>query len=444
MVVEFKIKRIDDRSLVKVFEKARKAGEAALKEAEGTLKGQGHEIQCNYSSGLSWLISKEDFRSAPVGQFVVSSSQINFRANSLDGRQKKTETVSFSFSRGGNDTLVDRFTLSPSGQASVMNGKGEQSVQKAIHKALSPLLQPVAPEDGGLIPTLSNLTESFSTTYQRISEELSNAVAAVSKERSQQITEFEAERKRLQKEVAEERATVLKDAREDIEKQRAELNTEREKLSEEWTQLEVSSHKDARRKQFQKLQDELQSALEEPVADKDLRKTRWAVFGSLVAAACLAAFFAFLSISSLPISASSTASWVFPAIRMLVLTFVSLASFLGAAAWLRYFYVRELQAHEELRRFRNDMARASWVMDAALEIRKEHNEDIPSEWIAGVTEGLFSARKKETLEEGAQALAALMGLSASASFGPGGATVELSKKGGKVISAAAKQDNQQA
>jgi hypothetical protein len=120
-----------------------------------------------------------------------------------------------------------------------------------------------------------------------------------------------------------------------------------------------------------------------------------------------------------------------------------LASFLGAAAWLRYFYNRDVQAQEELRRFRNDMARASWVMDAALEIRKEHNETIPPEWIVGVTQGLFAARKKETLEEGAQALSALLGLSASATFGPSGTTVELNRKGGKAIAAALRNENEE-
>ena len=80
-------------------------------------------------------------------------------------------------------------------------------------------------------------------------------------------------------------------------------------------------------------------------------------------------------------------------------------------------------------------------MDAALEIRKEHNEEIPREWIAGVTEGLFASNKRDKIEEGAQALAALMGLSASASVGPGGTTVELGKKGGKAIAEAARESS---
>jgi hypothetical protein len=438
MTVEFKIKRIDDKSLYKLFEKAKKAGESELESAsnqEGVLQGGTHRVDLNFSSALPWKISEKDIRSAPAGQFVIDRATITF---DWEGDSTRGEQVSFRLQRGGNDALVDKFSLEHSNTNTAMNSDGAQSVQKAIHKALSPLLKPVAPEDGGLIPTLSNLAEAFSTTYQGITAELSDAVAAVSNERSEQLTEFQDERRRLRNEIAEEKAAMHKEMQQELDVSRAEIANDRKKIDEEWGKLEVSSHKDARRKQFQRLQEDLQNALQEPVADRGLRQTRWAVFWALVVAAFAAGYFAYLSISFPPTTAETTASWLFPAIRTMILTFASLASFVGAAAWLRYFYVRDLTAQEETRRFRNDMARASWVMDAALEIRKEHDETIPTEWITGVTEGLFSARKRDTLEEGAQALAALMGLSASTSFGPNGTTVEIGKKGGKVMSAAAK------
>ena len=443
MTYDFGIKRIDDRSLFKIFEKARKAGEAALEAASkngSELGGQDYTIRTSFSSQLPWKITDADLQSAPAGQFAVSNASLNFSCN-VPGRggSLSSESVSFSLSRGGNNSLVDTFTLNCSGQSSAIQGAGAQAVLKAIHKALSQLLKPVAPEDGGLVPTLSNLAESFSTTYQGITTELSDAVAAVSKERVEQLTEFQEERRRLREEVAEEKSAMHKEFQEELEDSRTEIANERERLDEAWGKLEVSSHKDARRKQFAKLQDDLQTALQQPVADKGLRTTRWAVFFALIAAALTAGYFAYLTISAPPIEADTTASWLLPAIKTTILTFASLAAFLGASAWLRYFYIRDLSAQDEMRRFRNDMARASWVMDAALEIRKEHDETIPTEWITGVTEGLFAARKRDTLEEGAQALAALMGLSASTSFGPNGTTVEIGKKGGKAISAAAKE-----
>ncbi|SFJ15351.1 hypothetical protein [Celeribacter neptunius] len=439
MATEIYIKRIDDKSIFKLFKDAVKAGEDALETARDTGKaftGHSPEIRFSFSSGLPWVISEEDILAAPSTQFVISSATITFLNFFKHGNQDQQEQVTFSFSRGSNNTLNDSFKFDQSRPHRSMQSEGAQFVLKTLHEALSPLLRPVAPEDGGLIPTLSNLAEAFSTTYQEIASELSAAVSAVSKERSDQLTEFQEERKRLREEVANEKAAMYEEIQKELDASHQEIADERKKLEEERSKLEVSSHKDARRKQFLKLQDDLRDALAEPVADKELRRTRWAVFIALVAAAGVAGFFAYQTISAAPNTSGTTASWLLPAVKTSFLTFASLAAFLGAAAWLRYFYVRDLNAQEEMRRFRNDMARASWVMDAALEIRKEHDEIIPEEWLAGVTQGLFSARKKETLEEGAQALAALMGLSASTSFGPNGTTVEIGKKGGKAISAA--------
>jgi len=438
MATEYNIQRLDDRSLFRLFEKAKKDGKTTLDAVVDSLAGSNHEISTSYGSGLPWEITDEDLKSAKPGQYTLGQANLTFSIRVTESQNRtRNEQITFAVIRNNKGTLMDTFRLTPTTQLTVMNSVEAQLVQKALHKTLSSVLQPVAPEDGGLIPTLSNLAQAFDSTYRRISDELSTAVTSVSKERTEQLTEFQAERKRLREEIANERSEFLREARQKIHDERAELALERHEIDEAWKKLEVSSHKDARRKQFSKLQEDLQNALKEPVADQGLRATRWAVFWALLASGMGAAFFAYSSISSQPGPDASTASWLFPAIRSLVLTFASLASFLGAAAWLRYFYVRDLQAQEELRRFRNDMARASWVMDAALEIRKEHNEDIPPEWIMGVTEGLFSAKKKDTLEEGAQALAALMGLSASASFGPSGTTVELGRKGGKAISAAA-------
>lgn len=441
MPVVFKIKRIDDRTLFALLKKAQKEGEHALKSVResGELQGQEHQIQLSFSSNLPWQISEADLSSASAGEFVISNAAITFHAKNKT-KPHNQQNVTFRFSRGGEGGLMDSFELNNGGQGSVMNGEGEQNVQKAIHKALSSLLQPVAPEDGGLVPTLSNLAESFNTTYQRISEELSASVLAVSQERSKQITDFKEERRLLQEEISKERSAMQEAAKQEIAAEKQEIEDERKEIEEERNKLEISSHKDARRKQFNDLQENLRKSLSQPVADRGLRLNRLLVFVALMIAGSVAGFLASDSIkvaASVPLDAPTTA-YVVPTIRSFLLALTALAAFFGAAAWLRYFYIRDMQAQEEIRRFRNDMARASWVMDAALEIRKEHDEEIPAEWISGVTEGLFTAQRKDSLDEGALALAALMGLSASASIGPNGTSIELGKRGGKTIASAMK------
>ncbi len=330
---DYIIKRIDDRSLLRLFQEAKYAGEKALATAIDDLVGTNHKIQLSFHTGLPWKTTEEDIQASLPGQFTLSNIYLDFSATY---QGNKSESVKFIVKRGENGALVDTFELSHSSPLHAMNGEGEQLVQKAIHVALSSLLQPVAPEDGGLIPTLSNLSESFNTTYQKISEELSASVAAVNQERSALLADLQAERGRQQKEIAEERATLLKEARDEIEKKRAELQEEQQRLEEDWAKLEIGSHKDARRKQFSKLQEDLSVALSEPIADAGLRTTRWAVFVALCLAGAAAVLFGYWNISTAP-AETTTVGWLLPVIRTVVLSFASLASFVGAAAWLRYF-----------------------------------------------------------------------------------------------------------
>lgn len=319
---------------------------------------------------------------------------------------------------------------------SALNQPAEEAVTKAIYKELSPIFQPIAPEDGGLVPTLSNLSEAFSATYQGICGELSKAVAAVSDERAKQLTEFKEERRRLREEIAQERTDATKRTSDEIAAARREIEESWSEIEAAREQLEISSHKDARRKQFVEMQQNLRETLGQRVVDDGLNKTRWAVFWSIIVAGLCSAWLAYTTIANQPTDIATTAAWLLPTVKTTLLSLTSIGAFFSAAAWLRYFYLRDMQSQEEVRRFRNDMARASWVMDAALEIRKEHDEAIPPEWIAGVTEGLFSARKKDTLEEGAQALAALVGMSASATIGPNGPEFELNKRAKRKIATA--------
>ncbi|MDG1456302.1 MAG: hypothetical protein P8Q92_00060, partial [Pseudoprimorskyibacter sp.] len=97
-----------------------------------------------------------------------------------------------------------------------------QTVVKAIHQSVSSILAPVAPEDGGLIPTLGNLAQGFDTTYQRISVELSDAVKKVHNQGAQQRAELASERERLYTQLAQEKADWKDAATKELETARAE------------------------------------------------------------------------------------------------------------------------------------------------------------------------------------------------------------------------------
>lgn len=433
---DFFVKRLDDATIIRIFKTAELAGQELIEKYAGsdTFSGSGHTVNLTFNSLLPWEFNEEDLTDAKSSQYVLGRIELNFSAHTKKQNQTSTDTVGFQLSRSGLDNLTDKFSITLHSPNGSMRGEGEQLVQRAIHKSLSLVLQPVAPEDGGLIPTLTNLSQAFDTTYQRISSELSAALNSVSEERAKQITEFQEEWRRLREEMSQERDELLRTARESVKAERSELENERQLLEDEWSKLEISSHKDARRKQFNQLQASLQESLMAPAVDGGLRAMRWAVFVALLFAGSAAGFFAYLSFdvaaweATIPSSAIDRFETTLMLIlRTVTLTGVSLGAFFGAAAWMRYFYNRDLQAQEEMRRFRHDMARASWVMEAALEIRKEHDEIIPPEWIAGVTEGLFVSGK-EGLDEGTQALAALLGLSAGVKMGPNGLEIDLGRK----------------
>ena len=445
-MTEFAIQRMNDAALYKLMSRAKAVGSQAIEKAEkeGTLSSTSRNITLTWSSSLPWQITNDDLERAAPDQFSVQSVSLSFNAQGKKDHygQTPTDTVNFAVIRGNGDVLTDKVIIQNSGHNSILNGEGEQQVLRVIHKAFSTVLQPVAPEDGGLISTLSNMSAAFGTTYQQITTELALAATAIREEHSKQSAELVAERQRWREDWEKERETLLAEAKARIDAEDTRIAQAKQEIAEARAKLEVSSHKDARRKPFEELKKQLDTFMSKPVADSGLRRARWAIFIALCAAGAAATAFTFRFIETAAKAGSlSTGALILDIVRLGLFAAASVGSFVAAAYWLRYFYIRDLQAQENLVRFRNDMARASWIMDAALEIRKEHDEEIPPEWLAGVTRDLFAAgHSKTNLEEGAQAMAALLGLSASASFGPGGVTVDLGKKGGKAIAGSMRSD----
>ena len=95
----------------------------------------------------------------------------------------------------------------------------------------------------------------------------------------------------------------------------------------------------------------------------------------------------------------------------------------------------EISHQREIDQFKHDLVRASWVIETILEVEREYQGTVPDEWIQGVTKGLFEHQPKSlsNLDDGAQALRALMGVTASASFGPDGPKFDINRKGAKKL-----------
>lgn len=137
-------------------------------------------------------------------------------------------------------------------------------------------------------------------------------------------------------------------------------------------------------------------------------------------------------------------SLTLPTIYLMVKSILSSALAVGgllyAAGWLRRMYNSEVETSHEIDRFNYDILRANWVIESVLEVTKEHEGQVPQEWIEGVTRRLFDGGARAEPEDKDQlAMQALLGMSSSAKVGPDGITIDLNKRNLRNIVRAAEE-----
>lgn len=136
------------------------------------------------------------------------------------------------------------------------------------------------------------------------------------------------------------------------------------------------------------------------------------------------------------ISGSLDASKLIIIAKIILSTLVSVFGFVSAATWMRRHLENETRLDEEKLAFVADVERASWVIEAIHEVKAEAQSELPKEWIDAVTHNLFASRQSTSdLDDGAQAVRALLGLAAGAKVGPQGLEVELNRRGTKALGA---------
>jgi hypothetical protein len=97
--------------------------------------------------------------------------------------------------------------------------------------------------------------------------------------------------------------------------------------------------------------------------------------------------------------------------------------------WLRRVHAEDVRSERDLARYRYDINRASWAAETILEAQSDTGTRIPSDWIKGATQGLFSRSESGGDDRSAHdALAALLGFSAKARVGTDGLHVEMGKQ----------------
>ncbi|RID91901.1 hypothetical protein D2N39_11745 [Gemmobacter lutimaris] len=210
------------------------------------------------------------------------------------------------------------------------------------------------------------------------------------------------------------------------------IDLERKKLS-------LQSHMAERRRLMEAL---TQSAKDQASTNKLPNATiamRWGVFAASLVVSIAAGVLSFQSFAALSSKEAHTAIDWFLLARGIIGSIVAIAAAAYATGWLKSFYEADAKAARDMQRFHYDLSRASWIIETVLEVQHEGKGAIPSEWIEGVTHGLFErAQPSNSADEGTQALGALLGFAGSASFGPDGARIDVGRKGTRQLAQALK------
>jgi len=137
--------------------------------------------------------------------------------------------------------------------------------------------------------------------------------------------------------------------------------------------------------------------------------------------------------SNLPTTTMATLTW-FLMVKFVVSSVITVFGLVAAATWLRRHIESESRFAEDRLGFIADVERASWVIEAIHEVKHEAKGELPKEWVDAVTRNLFTSKHSAVdLDDGANALRALIGLAGSARVGPQGLEMEFNKKGTKAL-----------
>ncbi|KNX41440.1 hypothetical protein ROTO_20350 [Roseovarius tolerans] len=436
----YRIRRLDDRALYDLLIRGKERAEQAAR-ADGL---KGNEVSATLSFAGPPLVGALSFeeREPESGKYTIVRATLTLQTHD-EKRQESRKPFSI---RRGDEGELDFFDIpqesTGAAEASWRNGRGRAALLGA-HEVLTDALAPAAMDPRAEIGQLTNFVSNIDTSFRSFTQGLETALQTLADQRAKEQDHNEQERERLRKENEGERKRLLESAKGEIEAKTEMLDEREKELADREAELLIKSYKDARRQIFNDLLRDLTDRTKAPSASRSIIAMRWMIFFTLIIGGLVAAVFAFQTMTpdALPEGATSFQIWTV-ILKPVGLSILALGSFAAAVQWLRHFYTQDLREAIEIQRFGHDMTRASWIMEAYLEMTKEHGvENVPESWMQNVTEGMFQGdRARHGVDEASQALAALLGMSASVKAGPEGLEATLGKRGLRRLSEASQGD----
>ncbi|GGX37976.1 hypothetical protein GCM10007385_00920 [Tateyamaria omphalii] len=419
----YKIRRLDDRALFDLMNDAKAAVEAADPADQANVK-----VSCELTFTGHNLIGHLNFSDQPpkAGRYAIQIATLTLQS-------KNTEAIRFLIQKG-SDGEYDDFQLPQNAhgpRSAEWKTGGNRAAFLAAHDTLTTALAPTEADPDTPTGQLTNFAQNIDVSVRGFAQSLESTLHTLAEQRIVEQEHNKEERERLRLEMEQQRALILKQANKEIATRQQQLEDRKQELDTRESELLLKSHKDARRQAFETLLQNLQDLSRRPKASADAFRSRIMIFLAMIGSGVAAGWFALSSMTpdDLPNSATEFQTWV-TILKPIGLSLLSLGAFAAAIQWLRHFYTQDLRFAEENERFGHDMARASWVMEAYLEMTQEHGiKNVPKEWMRNATEGLFQrGGATQNVDEAAQAFAALLGMAGSVKAGPNGFEAQVGKR----------------
>lgn len=228
--------------------------------------------------------------------------------------------------------------------------------------------------------TVLSLQTSFSQQIEKITNWTVEQTTAIEQLKIKLADETAAERERLSKEH-EAKSDALRAAGEELEARRKEIDDR--------------AYMHARRGIRSDLQKTIKGRQEKFTLTPETRRLRLPVHSALItlllvlAAANAATLYAIVNLD-IDKATLSVLIWAFA--KQTIVTIVFVATLFFYIRWMNRWFEQHASAEFLLKQFELDIDRASWVVETAMEWRRDQQAEIPSPLLDGIARNLFADR----------------------------------------------------
>ena len=315
-----------------------------------------------------------------------------------------------------------------------------------VEKTIGEVSRTFEGQDQNVIDVLRVEMSALNEIYRNMLKDLADERNRLLKGFQDQRQSLEEDRRAARKKIDEEAEQRQRDFQSHMAREDDKISKQKHQLDAREQELDNRQHMHVRRELREKIIDEFKRRSKAPIVSKSAARMRWTVFSlTLLAGIGLAGFGLWTFYLLVGTEFEWSSYWLLVA-RAAILSVGGIGLFLYAIRWLRSMYLDDVWTTRHYDNYRDDIDRASFAIETIMEFSSE-KEGIaaPEAWIEGVCRNLFRSDVGDQVEGGRQAdaLIDLLKSISSASVGPNGAEVTLSRRDSRRLAKKMSTDNRQ-